>query len=89
MSAANQDDLVEAKVEEIKRRIDTDGAFRTQLSTDPEGTLRAAGLPEERAAAVRVARGEEPTDEVTGYTQWTVSWKCWRESDGSKTCMEF
>lgn len=89
MSASNQDPQVDAIVEAIKRRIDTDGAFREQISADPEGTLRAAGLPEERAAGVQVTRGEEPSDEVIGYTKWTVSWKCWRETDGSKTCVLF
>ena len=90
MSATSPSDpRVEEQVEEVKRRIDADAAFREQLVADPAGTLRAAGLPEEVAERARVVRDQDPSDDVTGYTKWVVSWKCWIEPDGSKTCMLF
>jgi hypothetical protein len=77
------------KIDAVLRQIDTDEEFRRRLVADPSGTLRSAGIPQELSERARVVRGDDSTDEVSGYTKWTVGWKCWTYPDGSKECVYF
>jgi hypothetical protein len=53
-----------ATAQTIVERVQTDPAFATQIRQDPEGTLRAAGMPE---AALGPALHEMGVAEVAGY----------------------
>ncbi|MDQ2984858.1 MAG: hypothetical protein M3R70_13200 [Actinomycetota bacterium] len=59
-------DDVRAKADEIKKRLDSDDAFRQQVESDPESALTGAGLP---ADAVEDFMRE--TSEVAGYRNCT------------------
>jgi hypothetical protein len=74
MGTTGQDPQVDAKVEEIWRRIETDEAFRWQVVADREGTLRVAGLPE--AALGRIQVQDRSDAEVAGYDSCVeISWE--------------
>jgi hypothetical protein len=56
---------VRARVKELTDRAKNDPALQAQLTTDPAGTLRAAGLPED--AVVEYAAAFQSGGEVAGY----------------------
>jgi hypothetical protein len=83
------DSKTQEKIDAVLRQLDTDEEFRRQLIRDPGGALQAAGIPAEISERARVVRDEDPSEEVSGYTKWTVGWKCWINPDGSKECLYF
>lgn len=82
------DPETEAKLTQIRQRLDDDPTFRQQAIGDLPGTLRAAGLPDEAMERfVAFPEGPDASDDVSGYMMCVFPvWKCWNESDGSKVC---
>jgi hypothetical protein len=92
MSATNNQPELDAKIQEVRSRLQTDEAFRAQAVADLASTLRAAGVPADAMDRYRVVRegDEDPSTEVSGHTMMRLQkewWECYYTSGGSKVCV--
>ena len=73
MSASRSPD-VRARIAAVRRRFETDPAFRERATADLAGTLREAEPPEEALERFEVRAEEEA--EVGGYFLPDGEWDC-------------